>query len=198
MAPKQRMRIANEKATKNITLRGNVPKSSVSSLRWIAPCDFSGLLKRSLAVLEIWSVLEKSCGLPPQNPSFLRENLYLGSAFGRRLRKWHMDEGWRLMYRIWDKSRQFNSPVREDILCNCQSEVIDVYFWQITIKLRWTFVFSFANHRNLLFHRLSNVSRRTIYLMAKESCICQQTVSAICELRMWNSWWNSYIRCMKH
>lgn len=30
MAPKQRMRIANEKATKNITLRGNVPKSSVS------------------------------------------------------------------------------------------------------------------------------------------------------------------------
>ncbi|XP_015511834.1 stress-associated endoplasmic reticulum protein 2 [Neodiprion pinetum] len=28
MAPKQRMRIANEKATKNITLRGNVPKSS--------------------------------------------------------------------------------------------------------------------------------------------------------------------------
>lgn len=32
MAPKQRMRIANEKATKNITLRGNVPKSSVSLL----------------------------------------------------------------------------------------------------------------------------------------------------------------------
>ncbi|XP_012231484.1 stress-associated endoplasmic reticulum protein 2 [Linepithema humile] len=30
MAPKQRMRIANEKATKNITLRGNVPKSSKS------------------------------------------------------------------------------------------------------------------------------------------------------------------------
>ncbi|CAG5106880.1 Protein of unknown function, partial [Cotesia congregata] len=29
MAPKQRMRIANEKATKNITLRGNVPKSSL-------------------------------------------------------------------------------------------------------------------------------------------------------------------------
>lgn len=28
MAPKQRMRIANEKATKNIYLRGNVPKSS--------------------------------------------------------------------------------------------------------------------------------------------------------------------------
>ncbi|XP_033226251.1 stress-associated endoplasmic reticulum protein 2 [Belonocnema kinseyi] len=28
MAPKQRMRIANEKATKNITQRGNVPKSS--------------------------------------------------------------------------------------------------------------------------------------------------------------------------
>lgn len=33
MAPKQRMRIANEKATKNITLRGNVPKSSVSFLK---------------------------------------------------------------------------------------------------------------------------------------------------------------------
>ncbi|XP_058119386.1 stress-associated endoplasmic reticulum protein 2 [Anopheles ziemanni] len=28
MAPKQRIRIANEKASKNITLRGNVPKSS--------------------------------------------------------------------------------------------------------------------------------------------------------------------------
>ncbi|XP_018569202.1 stress-associated endoplasmic reticulum protein 1 isoform X1 [Anoplophora glabripennis] len=28
MAPKQRMRIANEKAMKNVTLRGNVPKSS--------------------------------------------------------------------------------------------------------------------------------------------------------------------------
>lgn len=30
MAPKQRMRIANEKASKNILIRGNVPKSSVS------------------------------------------------------------------------------------------------------------------------------------------------------------------------
>lgn len=30
MAPKQRMRVANEKASKNITLRGNVPKSTVS------------------------------------------------------------------------------------------------------------------------------------------------------------------------
>ncbi|XP_031634693.1 stress-associated endoplasmic reticulum protein 2 [Contarinia nasturtii] len=28
MAPKQRMRVANEKASKNITLRGNVPKST--------------------------------------------------------------------------------------------------------------------------------------------------------------------------
>ncbi|XP_008483442.1 stress-associated endoplasmic reticulum protein 2-like [Diaphorina citri] len=28
MAPKQRMRIANEKASKNVTLRGNVPKTS--------------------------------------------------------------------------------------------------------------------------------------------------------------------------
>ncbi|XP_056642512.1 stress-associated endoplasmic reticulum protein 2 [Diorhabda carinulata] len=28
MAPKQRMRIANEKAMKNVTLRGNVPKTS--------------------------------------------------------------------------------------------------------------------------------------------------------------------------
>ncbi|XP_022912618.1 stress-associated endoplasmic reticulum protein 2 [Onthophagus taurus] len=27
MAPKQRMRIANEKAMKNVVLRGNVPKS---------------------------------------------------------------------------------------------------------------------------------------------------------------------------
>ncbi|CAH1367377.1 stress-associated endoplasmic reticulum protein 2 [Tenebrio molitor] len=28
MAPKQRMRFANEKASKNVILRGNVPKSS--------------------------------------------------------------------------------------------------------------------------------------------------------------------------
>ncbi|CAH0548159.1 unnamed protein product [Brassicogethes aeneus] len=28
MAPKQRMRFANEKAMKNVTMRGNVPKSS--------------------------------------------------------------------------------------------------------------------------------------------------------------------------
>lgn len=32
MAPKQRMRIANEKASKYVTMRGNVPKSSVSDL----------------------------------------------------------------------------------------------------------------------------------------------------------------------
>lgn len=31
MAPKQRMRIANEKASKYVTMRGNVPKSSVST-----------------------------------------------------------------------------------------------------------------------------------------------------------------------
>ncbi|VEN38858.1 unnamed protein product [Callosobruchus maculatus] len=31
MAPKQRMRIANEKAMKNVTMRGNVPKSSKTS-----------------------------------------------------------------------------------------------------------------------------------------------------------------------
>lgn len=31
MAPKQRMRLANEKAMKNVTMRGNVPKSSVSN-----------------------------------------------------------------------------------------------------------------------------------------------------------------------
>ncbi|KAL0274620.1 UNVERIFIED_CONTAM: hypothetical protein PYX00_002709 [Menopon gallinae] len=30
MAPKQRMKIANEKASKNITMRGVVPKSSKS------------------------------------------------------------------------------------------------------------------------------------------------------------------------
>lgn len=30
MAPKQMMRIANEKASKYVTMRGNVPKSSVS------------------------------------------------------------------------------------------------------------------------------------------------------------------------
>lgn len=31
MAPPQRMRVANEKASKYITMRGNVPKSSVSA-----------------------------------------------------------------------------------------------------------------------------------------------------------------------
>ncbi|CAG9836434.1 unnamed protein product [Diabrotica balteata] len=31
MAPKQRMRLANEKAMKNVTLRGNVPKSTKQS-----------------------------------------------------------------------------------------------------------------------------------------------------------------------
>lgn len=31
MAPKQRMRLANEKAMKNVVLRGNVPKSTVST-----------------------------------------------------------------------------------------------------------------------------------------------------------------------
>ncbi|XP_059471833.1 stress-associated endoplasmic reticulum protein 2 [Neocloeon triangulifer] len=31
MAPKQRMRIANEKASKNVTLRGNVPKTTKQS-----------------------------------------------------------------------------------------------------------------------------------------------------------------------
>lgn len=30
MAPPQRMRVANEKASKYVTMRGNVPKSSVS------------------------------------------------------------------------------------------------------------------------------------------------------------------------
>lgn len=29
MAPPQRMRVANEKASKYVTMRGNVPKSSV-------------------------------------------------------------------------------------------------------------------------------------------------------------------------
>lgn len=33
MAPKQRMRLANEKASKMVTMRGNVPKSSVSTLK---------------------------------------------------------------------------------------------------------------------------------------------------------------------
>lgn len=30
MAPKQRMRLANDKAAKNVTQRGNVPKTTVS------------------------------------------------------------------------------------------------------------------------------------------------------------------------
>lgn len=41
MAPKQRMRIANEKASKMVTMRGNVPKTSVS----VPYCtNFLGLL----------------------------------------------------------------------------------------------------------------------------------------------------------
>lgn len=32
MAPQQRIKVANEKASKNITLRGNVPKSTVSTI----------------------------------------------------------------------------------------------------------------------------------------------------------------------
>lgn len=35
MAPKQRMRLANEKAMKNVILRGNVPKSSVSTILFV-------------------------------------------------------------------------------------------------------------------------------------------------------------------
>ena len=35
MAPQQRIKVANEKASKNITLRGNVPKSTVSILNVI-------------------------------------------------------------------------------------------------------------------------------------------------------------------
>lgn len=34
MAPPQRMRVANEKASKYITMRGNVPKSSVRLLQY--------------------------------------------------------------------------------------------------------------------------------------------------------------------
>lgn len=53
MAPKQRMRIANEKATKNITLRGNVPKSSVSRSFFESPMQDVGC--RSL----LWRKLKK-------------------------------------------------------------------------------------------------------------------------------------------
>jgi hypothetical protein len=44
MAPTQRIKVANEKASKNITLRGNVPKSNVSM-------SFEGLIELiSLAI----------------------------------------------------------------------------------------------------------------------------------------------------
>jgi hypothetical protein len=55
MAPKQRMRFANEKASKNVILRGNVPKSSVSSpdhiaSLWSPKCvRFAEATKRELA-----------------------------------------------------------------------------------------------------------------------------------------------------
>lgn len=49
MALKQRMRIANEKASKYITMRGNVPKSSVSKIAWLiligSKVDFVYLLR---------------------------------------------------------------------------------------------------------------------------------------------------------
>jgi hypothetical protein len=35
MAAKQRMRVANEKASKMVTMRGNVPKSTVSLNIWL-------------------------------------------------------------------------------------------------------------------------------------------------------------------
>lgn len=41
MAPKQRMRVANEKASKYITMRGNVPKSAVSGKINVIKCHLS-------------------------------------------------------------------------------------------------------------------------------------------------------------
>lgn len=35
MAPKQRMRLANEKHSQNVTMRGNVPKTMVSLIELI-------------------------------------------------------------------------------------------------------------------------------------------------------------------
>lgn len=55
MAPKQRMRIANDKASKNVTMRGNVPKSSVSMQ--IPDCFVIVYTVRSYDTVKLWSVI---------------------------------------------------------------------------------------------------------------------------------------------
>ena len=44
MAASQRMKIANEKASKTVTMRGNVPKSSVSDFRILTSWKFNRYL----------------------------------------------------------------------------------------------------------------------------------------------------------
>uniref|UniRef100_A0A1B0B959 Uncharacterized protein n=1 Tax=Glossina palpalis gambiensis TaxID=67801 RepID=A0A1B0B959_9MUSC len=52
MAPPQRMRIANEKASKYVTMRGNVPKSSVIAQIYI----YHGLY-----LMALWTILLPVC-----------------------------------------------------------------------------------------------------------------------------------------
>lgn len=59
MAPKQRMKIANEKAEKYITMRGNVPKSSVSFHLDFFVCDVEEILVFFFFVVSGWGQAEE-------------------------------------------------------------------------------------------------------------------------------------------
>lgn len=71
MAPKQRMRLANEKAMKNVTLRGNVPKTSVSTC-----IQFNHIVLLSITLLMIGQVL-KVFREQYRNVSYLRNTAWL-------------------------------------------------------------------------------------------------------------------------
>lgn len=65
MAPKQRMRLANEKAMKNVTLRGNVPKTSVSTC-----IQFNHIVLLSITLLKVFREQYR-------NVSYLRNTAWL-------------------------------------------------------------------------------------------------------------------------
>lgn len=51
MVASQRMKVANEKASKTVTMRGNVPKSSVSFVFWWMPAVYILLLRNVLLMI---------------------------------------------------------------------------------------------------------------------------------------------------
>lgn len=57
MAPQQRIKVANEKASKNITLRGNVPKSTVSTFNVIP----YGITQKIFKNFPVFLFFVKSC-----------------------------------------------------------------------------------------------------------------------------------------